>query len=549
MPCDGHAPGRDVAGLQVHMIGIGGSGMSGMGALLLDMGASVSGSDLVPFQGMGQLVAGGAVVTIGHMSDLAMRTVDLVVVSAAIPDTNPELIAARRAGTCVVTYAELLGLLMRGRRGMAVAGTHGKSTTTAMCAYICRHAGLDPTFLVGARSDQLGGSDGSASSGLGAGPHVIVEACEFNRSFLDLAPMYAAVLNIETDHVDCFDTFDDILDAFALFCGRVDRGGLVVCNGDDPNTRRAVAMAAACGSATAEHLRHPEDAAPVRAARRLSGRVDRLTLTGAPARDVAVTAHSTARGPGRGSALRVLHGSGTGPHIETFGFGDGVDWRAVNLRDDRGRYAFDVTLRGAHLLTTRLAIPGRHNVANALAAIALASAAGADPGRIAAALPEFSGVWRRLTFRGMLGGASVIDDYAHHPTEIRAAIDAVRARYAPKRVLVVFQPHQASRLAAMLDDFADALKAVDAVIVPDVYGARETGEDALGIQTRGTSPALVLAIARAGGRAEYVASFDAITDRIASTARNDDVVLVMGAGDVWKVTDGLVERVCESHSA
>jgi len=459
-----------LAGRRVHMIGIGGSGMSGAAALLRDLGAVVSGSDLQTFDGLGQLVGSGVRVSIGHHETQLDAGVELVVVSAAVPETNPELTAARRRGLPVVKYAQLLGELTAVRQGVAIAGTHGKSTTTGMCVHLFREAGLSPSFVIGARSAQLGGG-----SGVGEGPHFIVESCEFDRSFLYLRPHLAAILNIEPDHLDCYRDLDDIVEAFARFAENVDPEGVLLANAED---RRAMHAA------------------------------------------------SAARAP-----------------VETFGFCDEADWQAVNLRADRGRYGFDVRLRGSRLLSTSLAIPGRHNVANALAAVALAYHAGAEPERLAEALTTFKGVDRRLTWRGEGQGVTIVDDYAHHPTEIRVTIEAARDRYRPRRLWVVFQPHQDSRTRHFMDEFAASFGQADEVIVAEVYRARDRG-DPLG---QAGSAELALRICRAGGRGQYVPTLGGAVEALCPHLAEGDLVLTMGAGDVWKVADELVQRLCESN--
>lgn len=453
-------------GLRVHMIGIGGCGMCGAARVLLERGASVSGSDQANFEGLGQLIERGARVAIGHRAEQVLDDVQLVVASAAVPETNPELAASRRRGVPVMKYAELVGQLMNGCRGVAIAGTHGKSTTTALTAYLYDKGGLSPSFIVGARSDQLGGS-----SGAGCGPHFIVESCEFDRSFLNFHPHAAAILNIERDHLDCYRDLDDIIDAFAEFGGRVARDGLVVSNGEDESVRRA------------------------------------LRRVQAP--------------------------------IETFGFAEGVQWRADNLRVDRGRYAFDVYYHDIRVMSTSLSIPGRHNVANALAALALAHYAGVSPRVMADALPQFSGISRRMTYRGERRGVTIVDDYAHHPTEIRVTIDAVRRRYEPKRMWVVFQPHQQSRTRHFMDEFAASFSDADEVLVPDIYGARESDE----LDQKAGAQELVARMVRRGVRAAYFSSLDAVTEHVAGCVTQGDMVLTMGAGDVWKVADGLVQRI------
>ncbi len=457
----------ELAGKRVHMIGIGGSGMSAAAAILLKLGAKVSGSDAVDFDGLGALTSAGARIAIGHRAEQIRSDLDLVVASAAVPDSNPELSAARRRGLDVIKYAELLGVFMCYRRGVAIAGTHGKSTTTAMCAHLFRQADLSPSFIIGARSDQLGGN-----GDVGSGPHFIVESCEFDRSFLHLRPESAAILNIEADHLDCYGTFERIVEAFVEFAAGVNPNGLIVANAED-RWARSVADA--------------------------------------------------------GSA-----------QVQTFGFEDGADWRASNLVSDRGRYAFDVAFRGQPVLSTHLTVPGRYNVGNALAAIALTYHAGGDPGAIARAVPAFEGIRRRMTWRGDGRGVTVVDDYAHHPTEIRVTIEAVRYRYLPKRTWVVFQPHQYARTRFFLDEFAASFGDVDEVIIPDVYGAREGG----GEKEPVGSKELVSRICDHGGRARYLPTLEAAADHVARHVTEGDLVLTMGAGDVWKVADELVERVC-----
>ncbi len=470
----GDRAGRDVPpdGLEgrcIHLIGVGGSGMSGAAAMLRALGARVSGSDQISFPGLGSLVARGVRVTIGHQAKQLDPDVELVVMSAAIPESNPELAEARRRGVRVVKYAELVGMLMASRTGVAVSGTHGKSTTSALCAHLFRHAGLDPSFLIGAPADVLGGS-----SGIGFGPHFIVEACEFDRSFLHFMPWSAAILNVEPDHLDCFGSFDHVVEAFAQFARQVHGEGLLVCSADDRWAMEASSQG---------HAR-----------------------------------------------------------VETFGFSPGADWQAVNVRHDRACCTFDIQYRGARLLSTSLLLPGWHNVSNALAAVALAYEAGAEPQAMAEALPAFTGVERRLSWRGEGRGVTILDDYAHHPTEVGVTIEAVRERYRPRRTWVVFQPHQHYRTRVFMDEFADSFGLADQVIIPDVYGAREGGDRS------GPDGAEVLAsrIQENGGQVQYLATLEAVADHLTDHVTEGDLVLTMGAGDVWKVADALVERLCGS---
>ncbi len=321
--------------------------------------------------------------------------------------------------------------------------------------------------MFGASAEQLGGG-----SGVGNGPHFVVESCEYDRSFLRLRPRFAVILNIEPDHLDCYGDFAALARAFADFARNVDPAGLVLCNAEDRWSREASGRARA--------------------------------------------------------------------RVETFGFEEGADWRALNLEGGDGRFAFDVVFRGAWLLTTRLIVPGRHNVANALAATALAHHAGARPERIAHALSTFAGVSRRLTWRGRGGGVHIVDDYAHHPTEIRVSLRAARNRYRPKRTWVVFQPHQYARTRYLLEEFAGAFEGVDEVVVPDVYDAREQGADEHPVGSR----ELVARIREHGGRARYLPTLAAAADHVAGQVTEGDLVVTMGAGDVWRVADELVKRIC-----
>jgi len=455
------------AGRRVHCIGVGGCGMYGAARILLHAGARLSGSDMKDFAGAGTLVGAGARVVIGHAAGLVDDSVELVVRSAAVPDDNPEVASARTLGIPVIRYAELLGALTRTRRGVAVSGTHGKSTTTALTAHVLRHAGFDPSFIVGASSRQLGGS-----SGVGSGPHFVVESCEYARSFLHLRPHAATILNIEAEHLDCYRDLDEIVSAFADFAANIDPEGLLVVNHEDLRTKRAARFA-------------------------------RCT-------------------------------------VQSCGFGPGAFWRATNLRLYRGSYSFVLRREGRPLASCSLRIAGRHNVANALAAAALAAHLGAEPERIAEALATFEGIDRRMSLRGTGRGVSIVDDYAHHPTEIRATLAALRQRFAPQRTWVVFQPHQASRTRLLLNDFVTAFADADIVLIPDIYSVRDTEADRAAV----TSQQMVARICSAGRAAHYLPSLDAVCAHLEKNVVAGDLVVTMGAGDVWKVADGLVQRIC-----
>jgi UDP-N-acetylmuramate--alanine ligase len=455
------------AAKRIHLVGIGGCGMSSLGGVLLRCGAIISGSDLAEFAAAPRLEEMGVVLRFGQAPMNVPSDCDLVVHSAAISDDNTELIEARRRSIPCLKYAEMLGRVMRLRTGIAISGTHGKSTTAAMLSYILRRAKADPTFVVGALVDQLGGS-----SAVGDGEHFVVEACEYDRSFLNLVPTFAAILNIEEDHLDCFDGIEAITEAFRSFASLVPPDGLLVVNGEDRFVAQAV---------------------------------------------------STARAP-----------------IETFGQSPDVTWRATHVSQTKGCYAFDVLHKGDRLLRASLdRLPGRHQIANALAAIALARRVGIEPDAIGDALATFAGADRRLSHRGDVGGITLLDDYGHHPTEIQVTLRAVRERYCDRRLWVIFQPHQHSRTRFLLNDFARSFGLADHVLVPDIYFVRdsEAMRDAI------CSGNFVERVRANGGDAIYLPKHEQIIEHVLAHAAEGDIVLTMGAGDVWKIGDALSRRL------
>jgi len=454
------------AGQLVHLIGIGGSGMRALANVLLDCGAVVSGSDMAESGAIKRLSEAGAEVQIGQAGQNIPESCRLVVYSAAIHEQNPELLAARRRGLEVLKYSEMLGRLMDERVGIAVAGTHGKSTTTAMVAYVLQAAGASPSFIVGATVEQLGGP-----SGAGAGRHFVAEACEFDRSFLNLRPCYAAILNIEEDHLDCYQDISAIVEAFRAFASQIDSAGVLVANGEDRNA------AAAAGAARCE--------------------------------------------------------------VQTFGLAEGCTWRGVNLTARKGQYEMDILLGGKKFCRLRVPLPGLHNAYNALAAVAMLHLAGLEGPQIADLLAGFTGTHRRMMLKGAAGGVTVIDDYAHHPTEIQATLRAIRDHYQPKRLLCVFQPHQHSRTRFLLKDFSRSFAAADEVIVPDIYFVRDSVREKDYI----SSEDLVSQIRLCGGQALYLKEFERILRHLEETLRPGDLVVTMGAGNIWEVADEIIRRL------
>ncbi|HKQ48984.1 MAG TPA: UDP-N-acetylmuramate--L-alanine ligase [Phycisphaerae bacterium] len=455
------------AAKRVHLVGVGGCGMSGLAGVLLRCGALVTGSDRSSFKTQARLEEMGASITIGHAPLNVPSDCDLVVYSAAIRDDNPEMAEAKRRGTARMKYAQMLGEVMRLRAGIAIAGTHGKSTTTALVTFILRQAKADPSFVVGADVEQLDGG-----SGVGDGPHFVVEACEFDRSFLNLLPRYAAILNIEEDHLDCFPDLHSITEAFKAFAALVPPDGVVIANGEDATVQKAV---------------------------------------------------RNARGK-----------------VERFGTTNGLMWQAVNIEHTLGCYQFDILHDGEfHLHASLNHLPGRHHVMNALSAVALAHHAGIPADSVAASLSKFAGAERRFARRGEVGGVLLLDDYGHHPTEIQATLRAVREHYPGRRLWLIFQPHQHSRTRFLLEDFARSFGQADHLLVPDIYFVRDSAAERNAI----SSSHLVDRVRANGGDALYLPSHEQIVEHIVAHASDGDIVLTMGAGDVWKIADELVRRL------
>jgi UDP-N-acetylmuramate--alanine ligase len=451
------------AGLSVHFIGIGGCGMSGLAAILLDSGAIVSGSEPKPNPQTFALLKRGANVSRDQMGELLSREVDLVVRTAAVPDTNREYLAARAFGIRTIKYAELLGEIMAERLGVAVAGTHGKSTTTAMIAFALMQCGVDPSFVVGGTVPQLGGGSHS-----GTGNAFVAEACEFDRSFHHLAPRVAVITNIEEDHLDCYKNIGEIVQSFNRFASLVPKDGLIIAGGNDPRVIEALA--------------------------------------------------------------------GIATNIELAALADGFAWSTKPTGIENGCHVGEVLYKGQRVCTLRPALPGEHNLINATMAVAACRACGIEPQRAADAIAKFTGVDRRMMLVGKVNEATVIDDYGHHPTEIRATLKALRERYNPKRLICVFQPHQHSRTRFLLDDFAHSFTAADETIVPDIYFVRDSETE----RTRVSAEDLVKRINEQNSRAIHLPKFDEIVSHLRTEAREGDLIVTMGAGNVWEIGRDLV---------
>jgi len=479
-----------MAGARYHFIGAGGVGMSGLARFLLEKKALVTGSDQAGGAATARLNRLGADIHVGHSAEHLGPGTDTVVISAAIRESNPELQLARARGCHVYKYAQFLGELMNSFEGIAVSGTHGKSTTTGWLVHCLKQAGVDVNFVVGADSGQLGGSSGSGDS-----EWFVAEACEYDRSFQNLKPRIACLLNIERDHLDCYKDEEDIVESFYQFACGVKPDGLIAANGQDPNVARVV---------------------------------ERLRLRDSSFGTSDVTSLATA------TASRS---------VVTFGLDSGCDFYARNIQQTAGYYHFDVYRQGERLGSTRIALPGLHNVHNAMAVIAIVVSLGVEPQRVLEIIGGFEGMDRRLTLRGQFAGVSVIDDYAHHPTKIRASLRAIRERYQPGRLWCVFQAHQYSRTRSLLDEFASSFADADMVLIPEIFAARDTEA------SRNAVSATILAerIRGQGADARYLASLGEVCDCLEQNVRAGDVVVTMGAGDVWKVADEYIQRLRRDH--
>jgi len=455
-----------VAGKKFHFIGAGGVGMSGLAQLLLKHKATVAGSDQTQSPVTDKLCQIGCDIKIGHSETNLSPQTNAVVISAAVKEDNAELKLARQRGCKIYKYAEMLGILCNNYDGIAVAGTHGKSTTSGWLVYLLKQAGLDPSFIIGADITQLG-----ASSGVGDGRFFVAEACEYDRSFLNLKPKIACILNIEQDHLDYYKNEDEIVNAFSQFALGVKPDGVVIANGRDANV------------------------------------------------------------------AKVIRQLKTDLRCETFGLDKNCNFYAQNIQLIDGLYAFDIYHNGNLLGATKIPLPGRHNILNALAVVAMAVNAGLQPQQILELLPDFIGVDRRLMLKDKIGEITILDDYAHHPTEIKASLEAIRQKYQPRRIWCIFQPHQYSRTRFLLDDFAESFKLADITIVPEIYFVR----DSQATKKEVDSQMLVEKMRANGTDAVFIDGFGAICDYLKEQVSPGDVVVTMGAGDIWKVADEYIQ--------
>ncbi|MCX5873641.1 MAG: UDP-N-acetylmuramate--L-alanine ligase [Deltaproteobacteria bacterium] len=447
----------------VHFVGIGGVGMSGIAEILLALGFNVSGSDLQESQVVKHLRSLGAQVHIGHRKEHLDRA-DVLVYSSAVSPDNPEVLAARDRRIPVIARAEMLAELMRMQTSVAVGGMHGKTTTTSMIAAVMSHAGLDPTVIIGGKLNALGGG-----AHLGQGDLLVAEADESDKSFLKLFPTIALITNIDLEHMDCYSSIEEIRSTFLEFINRIPFYGYAIVCLDDPEVQRIIPSI----------------------------------------------------------SKRFL----------TYGLSSQAFIRAAKPRFERGESIFQVYREDILLGEIRLPMPGMHNVVNSLAAVTIAELFDVPFETLKEALESFPGVQRRFTRRGEAAGVTVIDDYGHHPAEIRAVLLAAR-QMAEKRIAVLFQPHRYSRTKALFEDFLTAFHDADLLYIMDIYPASEkpiegvSGERLCeGIRARGHK------------KARFLSDRSSLAGEIAHELESGDMLITLGAGDVTKLGPQILEEL------
>lgn len=448
--------------IHVHFIGIGGISMSGLAEILLEEGFSISGSDNKETELTQSLVAKGAQIFYGQKAQNIIPGIQLVVYTAAIHEDNPEWKAAKDSNIPMLTRAELLGQIMdHYERSIAVAGTHGKTTTTSMISQILLEARTDPTISVGGILSSIGGN-----IRIGGSDVFLSEACEYTNSFLNFRPKYSIILNVEAEHLDFFKDLADVRNSFRRFAGNTLSDGAIIINGEIENYAE---------------------------------------LT-----------------------------DGLSAKAITYGMSDEFDYYATDITYNQKACASFVAMhRGKEIMQVTLGVPGEHNVSNALAAIALSEQMHLSKEAVCNGLLKFTGADRRFQYKGCIDGVTIVDDYAHHPTEIRATLTAAQ-KYPHKRLIVVFQPHTYSRTKAFLKEFAEVLSLADMVVLAEIYAARE-------INTYGVSSKDIQSLLQKSGcLCHYFPSFEEIEKFLLKNCINGDLLITMGAGNVVEIGEHLL---------
>ena len=457
--------------LNVHFVGIGGMGMCGIAEVLINLGYRVSGSDIRETEITRHLSSIGGQIAYGHQAEL-LKEADVVVVSSAIKGYNPEVEAARARLIPVIPRAEMLGELMRLKYGIAVAGSHGKTTTTTMIASVLMKAGLDPTAVIGGRVNSLG----LANARLGTSEYLVAEADESDGSFLTLTPTLAVVTNMDSEHLDHYGSIDAIQRAFTDFINRIPFYGMAFLCMDNPRVQAILPDI---------HKRHV-----------------------------------------------------------TYGRAAQATYRARNIRHDGLHTKYVAWRRAEELGEIHLPMPGQHNVLNSLAVLSVCDFLHVPFAEVANALAEFDGIQRRFTVRGEIGGITIVDDFGHHPTEVRATLAGARSGFGGRRITAVFQPHRFTRTRDQFHEFARSFYDADKVVVCDVFGAGEPPIE--GIHSAG----LVQAIRDSGHKnVEYIAKRSDVAAYVAGQARPGDIVITLGAGDIQLTCNELIEELEKTYSS
>lgn len=450
---------------KIHFVGIGGIGMSGIAEVLLNLGYKVSGSDLRESDTTERLRGLGGEICIGHAAE-NLTNVDVVVTSTAVQGDNPEVIEAKRRMVPVIPRAEMLAELMRMKYGIAIAGTHGKTTTTSMVATVLTHAGIDPTIVIGGKLNTLG-----SNAKLGQGKFLVAEADESDGSFLTLSPTIAVVTNIDADHLDYYTGgLEEIKDTFVSFINKVPFYGLAVLCLEDRNITEIIP------------------------------RIKKRFMT--------------------------------------YGLSSQADLRATHVKLDGFNTSFTAHYKGYRLGEISFNMPGAHNVLNALACTAVALELDVPFDKIQEGFAQFGGVGRRFTVKGEQNGIMVVDDYGHHPVEIRATLSAARNGWPERRLVVAFQPHRYSRTKELFNEFVTCFYDADVLVLTDIYAASEQPIPGVSAER------LAEEVRRHGQRdVTYIADRLALPDHLAGVVREGDIVITMGAGNIWQAGEELVRRL------
>jgi UDP-N-acetylmuramate--alanine ligase len=451
---------------KLHFVGIGGIGMSGIAEILIDQGFKISGSDRTLSEVTERLQKLGAITFEGHRAENIANDVDTVVYSSAVQPDNPEIIEAQKRKIPIVRRAEMLAEVMRLKYGIGIAGTHGKTTTTSMTSLVLMEGKLDPTVIVGGKLSGLGGTNAR----LGHGEFIVVEADEYDRSFLSITPTIAVLTTLETDHLDCYRDLEDIKSAFIQFAMKVPFYGFIVLCLDEP------------------------------------------------------------------ALLDIM------PHLSkkkivTYGLNPQADVQAVDIKHKDNTTTYTLVRNNEELGTIKLQVPGKHNVQNSLGAIAVGLELGVPFEKIKSGIEKFAGVYRRWEIKGEVKGITLYDDYAHHPTECKATLSGAKSGWR-RRIVCVFQPHLYSRTRDFYEDFGKSFLLSDVLVITDIYPAREE-------PIQGVTGELIVNAAKQFGHkdARYVPEKSQIPAVLKSIVKPGDIVITMGAGDIWKYGEEFLKQL------